>query len=262
MVNELASFCSKILELPCEERLSFVQEHYPVLTSDLFLIQLLDSHQFRLVSLLLEIGVQSPLSFLFECVKRGYTDFVRMSCNSTSWSLDEGHSLLMAAVLNKRPEIVNILLQNGAVIDPMPQRPYRTILHHATNLMDYQSIEMLLAYGADVNKKDENNVAPISIAVSFGSIQITLLMLQHGAVIPPKTLRAAVALGQLEICILLEKWGGNVYELDEMGRGLKSYISTNRTKEINCFLDSTIQREEHARFFRLVYPKIPIPRKI
>ena len=102
--------------------------------------------------------------------------------------LPKGHSPLFSAV--ERPEILKLLLDHGAKILP-DARTKLTPLHTAAALgtKDYQtqhpqrfeSVELLLAHGADINAVDSEGATPLDGAYEQGDKEMADLLIKHGA---------------------------------------------------------------------------------
>ncbi len=123
-----------------------------------------------------------------------------------------GVTALRSAVDLGYADMVDVLLQSGAVPDiftasalgqvgrvrelleddPDLARAHDTLamreptaLHKASHYGHMEVVQLLLAYGADVNAKDARNATPMHEAVYSGQTEIAELLIEHGADVNP-----------------------------------------------------------------------------
>ncbi|MGE5221319.1 MAG: ankyrin repeat domain-containing protein [Omnitrophica WOR_2 bacterium] len=109
-------------------------------------------------------------------------------------------------IIRKKPDLVNAYAQDG--FQPLGLASF---FGH-TDIVKY-----LLSMGADVNSasKNENQVMPLHSAVARQNLEITRILLQHGADVNAvqaddfTPLHAAVQNGQVEMVLLLLDYGAN-----------------------------------------------------
>lgn len=96
-------------------------------------------------------------------------------------SLD-GISALMEAVLAKRLDLVDLLIQRGADVSAQDNAGY-TALHFAARDNEVAIAERLLAAGAPVDAADEHGISPLGRATydRRGFREMIELLIRHGA---------------------------------------------------------------------------------
>ncbi len=96
-------------------------------------------------------------------------------------------SLIIMAVKNRSPGMVQLLLQYGAATDPLPGRVVAQDGYGKTPLMwaveyNVESIvDLLLSHGANLDAVDHGNKSVLAYAVDGGSAALVAKMLQFGA---------------------------------------------------------------------------------
>ena len=78
-------------------------------------------------------------------------------------------------------EVDKILQLHGHLVSETRGFEKRTALHHAAHYGDPQICEILLSFGADVNKTDARQQQPLWIAASKGNTNICQLFIDWGA---------------------------------------------------------------------------------
>ncbi len=91
-----------------------------------------------------------------------------------------GYTALDLAVIHNSPEIVEILLENGANPNIKDKNGY-TPLHRAVIRYSYKIVYLLLKYGADPNIKDKHGYTPLHRAVIEQDPKLVELLLKHKA---------------------------------------------------------------------------------
>jgi ankyrin repeat protein/tetratricopeptide (TPR) repeat protein len=90
---------------------------------------------------------------------------------------------LLLAVLNKRPEAAQILLAAGAIVDATCSDDGLSALHAAAQEGHVEMANILIAHGADVNRKciEVMGATPLFAAVDGNHRDVADLLLQNGA---------------------------------------------------------------------------------
>lgn len=116
---------------------------------------------------------------LHEAAERGDAETIRRLGNSGLDAVNEkGLTPLVLAVQNSHPEIVELLLQMGA----NPNAGNWTPLHEAALMGDVASVQTLLRYKADPNRREkQNRGTPLHVAAFQGQGEICRLLLRAGA---------------------------------------------------------------------------------
>ena len=84
---------------------------------------------------------------------------------------------LRLALRNKHYDVAKLLLERGA--DPNKRYFFGAEIHLAT---DYDSLDLLLTYGANPESRDRSGITPLMRAVrTSGNMDMVLLLLAHGA---------------------------------------------------------------------------------
>ena len=95
---------------------------------------------------------------------------------------EEGRTSLMYAVIDKKDDIVKLLLEKGSSVNLQDDNGY-TALHFASQNYSLDITKLLLDYNAEVNIQDVNGNTPLSDAVFYsnGEGKIIQLLLRYGA---------------------------------------------------------------------------------
>ncbi|XP_044585354.1 putative ankyrin repeat protein RF_0381 [Cotesia glomerata] len=162
-----------------------------------------------------------------------------------------GVTVLHVAVSHQHLSIVQWLLRKGALANlkcNLPDRAGYTPLHLACEITNCEFAKILIDYQADVNCSSVDNVQPIHIAVLYENEKIICLLLSHGANInsryypgpniysnyfyPPTLLSYAVQTKNLNVAVLLIKYGASIYSQDNEGKTLLMYAVENNDTDI------------------------------
>ena len=127
-------------------------------------------------------------------------DFLLDNGFSANTTNKYGQSLLHTAVLHGSPEMVTEILKRGrcnpgskpgrsglgtrlgANVDQSDLRnDSRTALHHAVRKRNSVVVAILIEAGADVNKRDGNDLSPLGSAVEKGDEKMVTILLKAGA---------------------------------------------------------------------------------
>lgn len=159
--------------------------------------------------------------------------FVHLGVNK---QLDNGLTALHIAAYYGRPEVVEVLLDNGADInikdnDAEHHRcaqhindgsiPLHEVAKQHNNIMInglIRAAEILLAKGSDINMKDYNGRTPLYVAVCNQFLAMVQMLLRNGANVNEKNkhgwtpLYLAIVNGNIEIIKTLLDYGANANE--------------------------------------------------
>ena len=104
-------------------------------------------------------------------------------------SSESGETPLQAAAYIGCHDVVQLLLDHGARVDPRERQSGLTALHRAAEGGDQETIKLLLAKGADVNVKESRNgneCTPLHLAAKMGRKDAVKELLAAGANINAK----------------------------------------------------------------------------
>jgi len=157
---------------------------------------------------------------------------------------DAGYSALDMAVKGKHPEVVSVLLDNGADVTHLTANNCAA-LHQAIQIGDVEIVKRFLEHNVDLKIKDATGSTPLDWAVLCQHKDIAELLLAHGADVndgdmPP--LHWAVEVKSKPMAELLIQHGANVNLADKWKRTPLSMAVTNGDDELATFL-----REHGAR---------------
>jgi hypothetical protein len=93
-----------------------------------------------------------------------------------------GRTPLMEAIIVNHTEITKLIIANGADVNKKDNKGW-TALHFAAQLYSYDLTKLLLENGADVDSQDNYGNSPLSTAVfnSRGRGEVILLLIKFGA---------------------------------------------------------------------------------
>ncbi len=94
----------------------------------------------------------------------------------------DGQTALQVALAHGRVPAAELLLRSGA--DEDPQALLRQLV--AQGELDRDTLELLLARGATLDKPDADGWTPLRLAIGTGSINLTKLLLDQGAPLAPR----------------------------------------------------------------------------
>jgi ankyrin repeat protein len=126
----------------------------------------------------------------------------------------KGFTPLIIAAYNDQPEIVSLLLKNGAAVDAQDAAG-NTALMGASFKGYIKVAEQLLAAGADVNLCNTQGAPALTFAATFGRLEIARLLLENGAAITYADSRGKTSLAHAlmqendEMVALLQQYQGS-----------------------------------------------------
>ncbi|XP_059480520.1 ankyrin repeat and KH domain-containing protein 1-like [Neocloeon triangulifer] len=118
---------------------------------------------------------------LYLAVSRGHEDTVQMLIRrGARINLEEihGYNALCEAVWQKKPRLVCLLLESGAKITHSHR-----LLHHCVLLRQLEIVQLLLQAGALANLRDDSGDTPLLLAVRTGQLDMVTLLLGNGAIV-------------------------------------------------------------------------------
>lgn len=89
-----------------------------------------------------------------------------------------GSTMLHYAALNGRPNVVNLLCENGAEVNQANKR-IRTALHEAATTGNQEVVKVLLSYGANVMNKNKYGRTSLHIATKYENYKVRDLLVEH-----------------------------------------------------------------------------------
>ena len=124
------------------------------------------------------------LAYFLDACRRGDAGEVTQLCQLFPDLINaadmKGFTPLIIAVYNNQPEVVDILLQNGA--DPNAQDLSGNTALMGTSFKGYKELAVkLVEAGADVNIRNSQGAPALTFAATFGQLEIAKLLLKHGA---------------------------------------------------------------------------------
>ena len=92
-----------------------------------------------------------------------------------------GFNALNAAARNGHLEVVQYLVEHGAVIDQSDNHLHKTALLAASFQRHFDIVKYLVEKGANVNAQSFNGFTPLHDAAYVGNFQIVQFLVEHGA---------------------------------------------------------------------------------
>jgi len=94
----------------------------------------------------------------------------------------DGFPALGLAIFFRQPAVARFLIEQGADVNAAAENAQKVRpLHAAAAVQDRETLELLLARGADPNVKQQLDYTPLHGAASRGDIEMAKLLLRHGA---------------------------------------------------------------------------------
>lgn len=156
----------------------------------------------------------------------------------------EGATPLHYAARFRRPEVVELLLQNAADVDARDDW-CQTPLHNSSFEGDLKSCATLLVHEANCEPRDEFGSTPLHLAASNGHFAVVELLLNNGADVNARDkqcqtpLHEGAAGGHIAVCRLLLARGADCLALDSAGSSpLRSAIKKGQIEIVELLLDS------------------------
>lgn len=95
---------------------------------------------------------------------------------------DDGFPPLGLAIFFRHPALARTLIERGANVNAAASNAQRVApLHAAAAVRDAESVQLLLARGADPNARQQSDYTPLHSAASNGDLTVARLLLDAGA---------------------------------------------------------------------------------
>jgi ankyrin repeat protein len=95
----------------------------------------------------------------------------------------DGYPALGLSIFFRQPAVARFLIEQGADVNAAADNAQRVApLHAAAAVQDRESMELLLARGADANAKQQLDYTPLHGAAARGDLEMAKLLLTHGAI--------------------------------------------------------------------------------
>lgn len=181
-------------------------------------------------------------------------------------SPDSNETSLHLACHKVRPEVVRMLLEVGAFVDPLDTFS-RTPLVVACQRGDLETVKLLVSHGADLNPSIFRNQAPWEIALS-DSPSVALYLIAQGANLDPGSGRLRWALewaairGNLEAARRLVEAGASVQLKNVDGLTPIQLANNNNQNEVEQYLFEEATRQRSSSSLSLLQKESPPPRGV
>lgn len=180
--------------------------------------------------------MQGDITPLMHAAKGGYADIVikmiNNECNINAVD-SEGNTALCYAVTHKHEEIVRLLLENGANPDIKNKNGWTPLISAAFDGYS-EIVSMLIKHGADLNAKEyKTNATALHLAAQIGHAETVEVLIANGANTEAlqkngaTPLLMAVQQGQMTSVLTLLRNGANPEAVDPKGR-TPLHIAVNR----------------------------------
>jgi ankyrin repeat protein len=169
-----------------------------------------------IAELLIEAGIVPDI---YEATSTGRLDRVKELVQAdpalvNSWSADGFTALHYAAFFN-HPSLAEYLLQAGASVNAVSRNNMKVMpLHSAVATGAVEVVRLLIAHGADVNARQQDEFTPLHGAAENGNIEIVQMLLAANASVNSRKEGGITPLGiaeekqREEVITLLRKHGG------------------------------------------------------
>ena len=159
---------------------------------------------------------------------------------------EEGETALILAAWYGSPEIVILLLENGANVNAQDKLGF-TAIAKASSLgvgRHYEIVELLIQASANVNLKTKDGRSPFILAIINGHRELSNVLKRAGAKDEPYftgeetnlELLAAARLGNLNRVQYVMFFKPNINANDDLGMNSLMYSARNGNREINILL--------------------------
>lgn len=104
-----------------------------------------------------------------------YNDLIKKGVNLNYVTSDYKLSALEVAIYKEDDKAVKALVQTGKI------KNLSSFLLSAAQKSNASIIDILIAFGADPNMRNDSGHTPLMSAASFGSIEVLVCLIKHGA---------------------------------------------------------------------------------
>jgi len=126
--------------------------------------------------------------------------------------------------------LVQRIIENGTDVDSIDYYNNRTALHRAAISGRRDVVELLLAKGADIDRKDNDGRTPLDYALQNGHTEIAELLIAQGATV--SSIHVAVQVGDLEKVNAFLEQDADVNAKDKQGKTVLFYAVEHNHKDI------------------------------
>lgn len=122
-------------------------------------------------------------TLLHKLVKYGDIDLIKQALAAGDIKQKDrwGRTPLMLAISIHKISIINLLMEHHSVDIALVDNNGEDLLHYAVTAGNYNLTEKLIGLGFNINKKDNHENTPLSIAINNKFIGIIELLLKHNA---------------------------------------------------------------------------------
>jgi ankyrin repeat protein len=147
-------------------------------------VALIDNHD-EVASLLIEKGASIDNCTLNSAAYKGkkaiVDQLIKKGLNVNSSCASSYFSPLVSAINNAHDEVVELLIDHGAIINPKEKNRY-TPLHAAASHHNERTVRLLINKGAKINATDEQGHTPLYYATKNEEINIQRILIIAGAI--------------------------------------------------------------------------------
>ena len=142
-----------------------------------------------------------------------------------------GQSAIFDATINNHPDVIEILIAYGADLDAQNQEGNTPLMIACQNAERQEALLKLLKLGADIEKPNKKYEKPIAIAIKSGNRQFVDILLKHGCNVNAKDVNGTTPLmiaakyGQKETLRVLLTKGADLTDRDEKGLTALDYAT-------------------------------------
>ncbi len=99
--------------------------------------------------------------------------------NINKYYSSKQYTLLHYAIKNNQPQIVALLLTNGANIEQTFEE--QTPLMYATKMQHLEIADFLISHGADVNTLNHDQQTALIFCAKYGTLELSIFLIENGA---------------------------------------------------------------------------------